>query len=103
MLCFFLICSFVGSVNYYLLTIPIIFYGFYIYFLFKFSAFDKFLEEKFRSTVFKDKYDLAYYYEPLSKEQIEALNKKKEKVKIDLDNLSDSEDEEEDEIAKRNK
>lgn len=92
---FFLLCSFVGAINYYLLLLPFAFYCAYIYFLFKFSTFDKFLEEKFRTTVYKDEYDLAYYYEPLTKEQLEALNKKKERKKVNLDDLSDSDEDEE--------
>ena len=50
------------------MLLPVGFYIIYIYFLFKFSAFDKFLEEKFRTTVPKEDFDLAYYYEPLSRE-----------------------------------
>ena len=65
---FVLLCNFVGVVNYYLLSLLFIALCFYNYFLFKFSAFDKFLEEKFRTTVFKEDYDLAYYHEPLTKE-----------------------------------
>ena len=67
-LLFILLCVFVGEINNYLLLFPFLCFCFYVYFLFKFADFDKFTEEKFRTTVFKDDYDLAYYHEPLTKE-----------------------------------